>query len=183
MPRKGVFPFVVADIKKILRFVVQRRKIDGFQIFVDSPFYIARKILARDDKRGYEIRAVNARHETRFKRAFRVHVVPVEQMPLEFFQRQRRVQRVFHPVFCRFVVGDFKNACRHVGKYRKPDIRRRGIVLIIPFRQHCEIVGHKRIFLGYEIFVHKFCVGQKIIRSLDFPFFLFPDAPRKKRLP
>ena len=104
-------------------------------------------------------------------------------MPLEFFQRQRRVQRVFHPVFCRFVVGDFKNACRHVGKYRKPDIRRRGIVLIIPFRQHGEIVGHKRIFLGYEIFVHKFCVGQKIIRALDCPFFLFPDAPREKRLP
>ena len=60
MPRKGVFPFVVADIKKILRLVVQRRKIDGFQIFVDSHFYIARKILARDDKRGYEIRAVDA---------------------------------------------------------------------------------------------------------------------------
>lgn len=43
MPRKGVFPFVVADIKKVLRLIVQRRKIDGFQIFVDYAFYIARK--------------------------------------------------------------------------------------------------------------------------------------------
>lgn len=133
MPRKGVFPFVVADIKKVLRLVVQRRKIDGFQIFVDYAFYIARKYSRATISAVMKFALSTLDTKQGSSGHFRVHVVPVEQMPLEFFQRQRRVQRVFHPVFCRFVVGDFKNACRHVGKYRKPDIRRRGIVLITPF--------------------------------------------------
>lgn len=145
MPRKGVFPFVVADIKRFCDLSYNAEKSTVFRysstaLFI-SPEKYSRATISAVMK--FALSTLDTKQGSSGLFVFTSY--QLNKCPLNF-SSDNAASSVFSPCFCRFVVGDFKNACRHVGKYRKPDIRRRGIVLIIPFRQHGEIVGNKRIF-------------------------------------